>query len=106
MSSLTSGFVPIPGCVKRSPQKSVPVVVSKKYRIPAVRQVRRRLPDELVPTEVECLAVGHTQRLDVHKVADRDHRRHFAADRTGSGRGLEEVRRLPHSSASTCEKAM
>jgi len=56
--------------------------VEEVAAFPAVRQMRRRLPDELVPPEVERLAVRHAERLDVHKVTDGHHRRNLAANGT------------------------
>jgi len=70
-----------------------------------MRQVRRRLPRELVAAEVERLAVGHADRLDVISRMET-----IAATslRTGraSGAATRNAGKLPHSSASTCENAI
>ncbi len=57
---------------------------------PAVRQMGRRLPRQLVPSQAQRLPVGHRQRFDVHHVADRDHRRDLAAYRPGLRRRCQE----------------
>jgi hypothetical protein len=60
--------------------------------VPAVRQVRCRLPQQLVPAKGQLLPVGHRQWLDIGHVGDRYHGGDVAAHGSGFRRGGQELR--------------
>ena len=65
--------------------------VEHEAAFPRMRHVRRVEPAHRVRPERELLAVRERARRAVGEVADRDHRRHLAADGHGVRRGCEEL---------------